>query len=145
MTLPRLTRFARVFAVSASCFALACSASESQRGGPAGPRSGVPTLGGAGTSGATAGKSSSPGASDNPLDNPTPISMAGQPAPIADDCNKVEIEFAPRVPSVFILVDRSSSMFERNLWAPLKDGVLAVIDRLDEEIRFGFSSYTGAQ
>lgn len=60
-----------------------------------------------------------------------------------DDCNKVEIEFAPQVPSVFILVDRSSSMFERSLWDPLKAGVLAVVQQLEKEIRFGFSSYAG--
>jgi uncharacterized protein YegL len=60
-----------------------------------------------------------------------------------DDCNHVDIQFAPRVPSVFILVDRSSSMFEHSLWSPLKDGVLAVIQQLTGEISFGFSSYTG--
>jgi len=36
-------------------------------------------------------------------------------------------------------------MFERSLWNPLKEGVLSVIDQLDSEIRFGFSSYTGAR
>lgn len=76
---------------------------------------------------------------------PLIITTAGTPAPAKDDCNKVEIDFAPRTPSVFILVDRSSSMFERSLWNPLKEGVLAVVDQLDEEIRFGFSSYTGAR
>jgi uncharacterized protein YegL len=64
---------------------------------------------------------------------------------VNDECNKVELQFAPRVPSVFILVDRSSSMFERGLWNPLKQGVLAVVEQLDDEIRFGFSSYTGAR
>jgi len=68
-----------------------------------------------------------------------------QPVQPPDDCNQIEIEFAPRVPSVFVLVDRSSSMFERSLWKPLKDGVLAVIQQLQTEVRFGFSSYTGAQ
>jgi uncharacterized protein YegL len=76
----------------------------------------------------------------NPL--PTQFSDAG---PNSDDCNKVEIDFAPRVPAVFILVDRSGSMFEHNYWSPLEDGVLAVIEQLDQEIRFGFSSYTGQQ
>lgn len=76
---------------------------------------------------------------------PLIISTAGASAPTKDDCNKVEIDFAPRTPSVFILVDRSSSMFEHSLWNPLKDGVLAVVDQLDSEIRFGFSSYTGAR
>jgi hypothetical protein len=36
-------------------------------------------------------------------------------------------------------------MFERSLWEPLKNGVLAVVDQLDDEMRFGFSSYTGAR
>jgi hypothetical protein len=76
----------------------------------------------------------------NPL--PTTFSDAGRSQ---DDCNKVEIDFAPRVPSVFILVDRSGSMFEHNLWSPLEDGVLAVVEQLDKDIRFGFSSYTGQQ
>jgi hypothetical protein len=76
----------------------------------------------------------------NPL--PSQVSDAGRNS---DDCNKVEIDFAPRVPSVFILVDRSGSMFEHNYWSPLEDGVLAVIEQLEQEIRFGFSSYTGQQ
>jgi len=62
-----------------------------------------------------------------------------------DGCNQVELEFAPRVPSVFILVDRSSSMFDNGLWDPLKQGVLAVVAELEDAVRFGFSSYTGAQ
>jgi hypothetical protein len=78
-------------------------------------------------------------------DNPGPATMVTNPAPAADECNKVEIDFAPRVPSVFVLVDRSSSMFERSFWEPLKLGVLAVIEQLQADIRFGFSSYTGAQ
>lgn len=73
----------------------------------------------------------------------SPIVAMSKPVLTRDDCNKVAINFAPKVPSVFILVDRSSSMFERSLWEPLKKGVLAVIDQLDGEMRFGFSSYTG--
>jgi uncharacterized protein YegL len=73
----------------------------------------------------------------------SPVIMMSKPTITPDDCNKVAIDFAPKVPEVFILVDRSSSMFERSLWEPLKKGVLAVIDRLDGEMKFGFSSYTG--
>jgi uncharacterized protein YegL len=69
--------------------------------------------------------------------------MVTMPMPSTDKCNKLQINFAARTPSVFILVDRSGSMFERNLWEPLKAGVLAVIEQLAGEIRFGFSSYTG--
>ena len=65
------------------------------------------------------------------------------PKPPSDDCNKVEIQFESKVPSVFILVDRSSSMFERSLWEPLKRGVLSIVEQLDKDVRFGFSSYTG--
>jgi uncharacterized protein YegL len=60
-----------------------------------------------------------------------------------DDCNQVEINFESKVPAVFILVDRSSSMFERGLWEPLKRGVLSIVEQLDKDVRFGFSSYTG--
>jgi hypothetical protein len=90
---------------------------------------------------------STPSSPSSPLggaDNPDPITMVTNPTPVIDDCNKVEIEFAPQVPSVFVLVDRSSSMFERALWNPLKDGVLAVVEQLQSDIHFGFSTYTGA-
>jgi len=60
-----------------------------------------------------------------------------------DACNKVEIAFETRIPTVYVLVDRSSSMFERNLWNPLKTAVLAVVKKLDSEVRFGFATYTG--
>ena len=60
-----------------------------------------------------------------------------------DECNQLELSFEPQIPSVFILVDRSSSMFERNLWDPLKRGVLSIVEQLDKDIRFGFTTYTG--
>lgn len=59
------------------------------------------------------------------------------------DCNRVNIAFASPEPTVFILVDRSSSMFEQNFWDPLKAGVLEVVQKLEKEVRFGFSTYTG--
>jgi hypothetical protein len=97
--------------------------------------------------GSGANAPSTPSSPSSPLggaDNPDPVTMVTNPAPPIDECNKVEIEFAPQVPSVFVLVDRSSSMFERSLWSPLKDGVLAVVEQLQSDIRFGFSTYTGA-
>ncbi|MET0385076.1 MAG: vWA domain-containing protein [Polyangiales bacterium] len=105
------------------------------------------------TSGATAGALASNPAMRTPLaptppptPGPTLVPIDGGAVTVQnDDCNEVEIMFAPRIPSVFILVDRSSSMFERNLWEPLKAGVLAVLEPLSGEIRFGFASYTGAQ
>lgn len=94
---------------------------------------------------ANAGSSTSTAQASLPLagfgaENPDMVKM---PAASHDMCNKLEIDFAPRIPSVFILVDRSGSMFDNNLWEPLKVGVLAVIQQLAGEMRFGFSSYTG--
>src|SRR5690242_11496586 len=68
-------------------------------------------------------------------------------------CNDFELEFLPNTPTVFILVDQSSSMFETinvngtqtNLWDPMKAGVLEVVEALQSEVRFGFATYTGTQ
>lgn len=66
-------------------------------------------------------------------------------------CQHVEVRFVPKVPSVFVLVDRSDSMFVPNSvtqitsWNPLKAGVLSVIDRLQAQIRFGFGAFSGQQ
>src|SRR4051812_1523647 len=46
------------------------------------------------------------------------------------DCNQLNIAFGSPRPTVFILVDRSSSMFEQNFWNPLKAGVLQVVKQL---------------
>ncbi len=51
--------------------------------------------------------------------------------------------FTANAPTVYILVDRSSSMFDRGFWDPLKTGVLSVVQDLGDEVRFGFTTYTG--
>jgi hypothetical protein len=63
--------------------------------------------------------------------------------PSGKDCNQLTIAFGSPEPTVYILVDRSSSMFEFNFWNPLKAGVLEVVKRLESEVNFGFSTYTG--
>jgi hypothetical protein len=68
-------------------------------------------------------------------------------------CSDFEIEFLARTPTVFVLVDQSSSMFDvinsgggtTNLWDPMKAGVLAVVEQLQADVRFGFATYTGTQ
>ena len=70
---------------------------------------------------------------------------AARPDAGSTACNRVELSFDAREPTVVILVDRSSSMFEQNLWQPLKEGVLESVARLQSEVRFGFASYTGQQ
>jgi hypothetical protein len=63
--------------------------------------------------------------------------------PGTKDCNQLNIAFGSPRPTVFILVDRSSSMFEQNFWDPLKAGVLEVVKQLEADVEFGFSTYTG--
>ncbi len=66
-------------------------------------------------------------------------------------CPHVEVNFVPKIPSVFVLVDRSDSMFTPDnatqvvSWGPLKAGVLSVIEQLQGQVRFGFGAFTGQQ
>jgi hypothetical protein len=66
-------------------------------------------------------------------------------------CQQVEVRFVPKVPTVFVLVDRSGSMFTPDpatqiaAWEPLKTGVLQVIQALQHDIRFAFGAFTGEQ
>jgi hypothetical protein len=63
-------------------------------------------------------------------------------------CSEAEVEFVPQIPTVLVLVDRSSSMFvgavETQFWTTLKAAVLPVIEGLQADVRFGFASYTGS-
>jgi hypothetical protein len=58
-------------------------------------------------------------------------------------CQEADVSFKPRTPTVFVLVDRSGSIYGLNLWVPLRDGVLPVISDLQEDVRFGFGTFTG--
>lgn len=69
-------------------------------------------------------------------------------------CNDLQVEFESIVPTVMILVDRSSSMFDipfgdsPNRWQPLKDALVGddgVLRQLDGAVRFGFATYTHQQ
>lgn len=62
----------------------------------------------------------------------------------SDNCNEFEMEFVPRTPTIYVLVDQSQSMFEAtDFWNKLKTGVLPVIEQLAPDVRFGFGTYTG--
>jgi uncharacterized protein YegL len=113
---------------------LACSDSGGGVGAGLPTNPGEPGEQGGGLDAASAGAVAPPITSDG---------GAGVTVMPGDQCNEVELSFEPKVPSVFILVDRSSSMFERGLWEPLKRGVLSIVEKLDKDVRFGFSSYTG--
>lgn len=58
-------------------------------------------------------------------------------------CFQYDITVEPKTPTVYILVDRSSSMKTYGLWSPIRDAILPVVEQLQSEVRFGFSAYTG--
>jgi hypothetical protein len=67
--------------------------------------------------------------------------------------------FEPTIPTVYVMVDRSGSMFDclsttnqtenscptqsDTSWIKLRDAVLSVITSLQGQVRFGFASFTG--
>jgi hypothetical protein len=66
-------------------------------------------------------------------------------------CNDLQVEFESVTPTVLVLVDRSSSMFDiplppyANRWEPLKEALVGpdgAITNLQSGIRFGFAAYT---
>jgi hypothetical protein len=69
-----------------------------------------------------------------------------------DACQQFDVNFAPKIPLVYVLADRSGSMFQQlpaaeggttNEWDPLRTATLAVIQGLDSQVAFGFGAYTG--
>jgi hypothetical protein len=77
-------------------------------------------------------------------------------------CQEGKYKFEPKIPTVFLIVDQSGSMFKCRTqggamdptgkecanhadtsWYPLRDGVLAVLQQLQMDVRFGFASFTG--
>ena len=105
--------------------------------------------GGTGSGGRRLGSSgaSSAGAGSLVLD---PDGATGN-RPGDTSCQHVEVNFVPKIPTVFVLVDRSDSMFlpdsktQVASWEPLKAGVLSVVKELEGKVRFGFGAFTGQQ
>jgi hypothetical protein len=79
-------------------------------------------------------------------------------------CQQASYTFVRKIPTVFMLVDQSGSMFKCRTnggamdatgrecanhadtsWYPLRDGVLQVVQQLQADVRFGFSAFTGEQ
>jgi hypothetical protein len=67
----------------------------------------------------------------------------------APACQEFQVVFERRIPTVFVLVDRSGTMFDvrngTNAWDPLRGAVLQVVQQLQAEVRFGFGAFTGEQ
>jgi len=68
-----------------------------------------------------------------------------------DMCQHAEVNFVPKTPTIFVLVDRSDSMFVPDSktqvvnWDPLKAGVLSVVKQLEGQVNFGFGAFTGQE
>lgn len=69
-------------------------------------------------------------------------------------CNELNVDFEATTPTVLLLVDRSSSMFDQGYggsqtrWQPLYDALMAPggpVESLQGTIRFGFAAYTSGQ
>jgi hypothetical protein len=64
-------------------------------------------------------------------------------------CQQAERKFDPKIPTVFVLVDRSGTMFDTlpgtniTAWGSLRTGVLEVMRELESSVRFGFGAFSG--
>ena len=124
--------------------ALACAAACSASGPSTSSRLGGGGSSASGPAGASAGANLTTGATGNIL-----TSSGGASTSPDGGCQHVEVNFVPKIPTIFVLVDRSDSMFQPDnttkvaSWAPLKAGVLDVITQLQSQISFGFGAFTG--
>jgi len=130
--------WSRVVAAALTCVLGCGGGAGASRAGGDGASGGNPTGTGSLASGAggTIGATGGPGGIG-----------AGGSTPGA--CQESMFTWTPKTPTVFVLVDRSGSMFtplpETGLsaWTPLKDAVLEVIQQKQGEVRFGFGAFTG--
>ncbi len=117
-------------------------------GGASGSSGQTGGVGGGGTTGATGNQGGSSG-TINVSGTSGSTSGASGAAPI---CNSLTAKSTLIVPTVLILVDNSSSMFDENgspitawklLYDALMDPTNGVVSPLANQIRFGFASYKG--
>ena len=108
---------------------------------------GSPATGGSPGTGGAHATGGSPGTGGS-----TSISDAGFDA----TCQTADFKFVPQIPTVYLLVDRSGSMFNclsstntpcTNMmdtsWYTLKTAIESVIVKLDSQVRFGFTTVWG--
>jgi hypothetical protein len=78
---------------------------------------------------------------------------------VAGACQMANYNFEPKIPTVYVMVDRSGSMFDclstpttqepscktadDTAWVKLKTASLTVIESLQADVRFGFAAFTG--
>jgi hypothetical protein len=86
-------------------------------------------------------------------DDGTTGTFGGSDASVSGDaCQHLAVQFTPKVPLVYVLADRSGSMFTQVVgadggatdeWTSLRTAALAVVQGLDSQVAFGFGAYTG--
>lgn len=137
--------------VALGVLAIACGAAKNQGSGADGP--------GTDSSQPSDGDSSDGNTQDSSDDNGLPLPDDGLSSDdlVFDDtgtgpsegkyCQEANVKFEPQIPTVYVLVDRSSSMFESmggtDYWEQLKTGILPVLQDMQADVRLGFGSYTG--
>jgi hypothetical protein len=103
-----------------------------------GANSGGVSGGGASAAGMSGGGVAGSGASAGASGGSGAAGSAG-----AGSCGSPTPTFAPRAPELAFVVDRSSTMFDNNYWAPVRTSVLSVVNTLQSQIKFGLAAYTG--
>jgi hypothetical protein len=71
----------------------------------------------------------------------------GQTDVDAGPCQQASYTFTPKIPSVFVLVDRSGSEFmsaTTGIYFDLRTAVLQVMQQLQTQVRFGFAAFVGS-
>ena len=108
---------------------------------------GIPGSGGSNGSGGAGGSRASEGPPDPVLDPPSNGGASSTPAQ-PQLCQEALLA-ANELPSVIVVADRTGSMFDLSseagtaAWADLRTTVLAALEALEGEARFGFLAYSG--
>jgi hypothetical protein len=117
----------------------------------------APVSGGGGNSGT--GNNSGAGGNRNGGNSGTGAAGATGGGRDGGACQQIQYKFEPKIPTVYLLVDRSGSMFDcvstpgnveascatpsDTSWSKLKDAVETVTAALDAQVRFGFAAFMG--
>ena len=131
---------------------LACTAGVKASGAGSGGNAGSASTGIAGKAGTNGGTGQGGTGGD------VILTGAGGGNPDASSCQQKEVDFAPTNPTVYLLVDRSGSMFHcltgdtgaaicadpaNTSWSNLKAAIEQVLPPLDSQVRFGFTTVYG--
>jgi len=152
-----MIRCTRLALISVFLGALGPLAACGAGGGAERPSAGSGGAGNVSTGGSTNGLGGSVTNPNGGSGNTIAVSQAGMEAGGA--CQQAEVKFEPKIPTVYVMVDRSGSMFDcistttqqepscktpdDTAWVKLKSAALEVIGSLQAEVRFGFASFTG--